>query len=425
MLTSNVIKIYTFVFPAMKRLFHIYLDAYKGLSRPIWVLAFIMLINRSGTMVVPFLSIYSREAMGFTLQQTGVVLSFFGLGSIGGAWLGGWLTDRFGHFYVQLFSLLIGGAWFIILSCFDQFIAFASGIFAFSVIADSFRPANATAFSSYASPESISRAFSLNRMAFNLGFSIGPAVGGLLAAISFRLLFIADGITCIIAGLFFLFYFRNQTEIPSNPEPVDDQPDGAPRSPYRDIRFILFSVFTCLFGIVFFQLLSTLPLFYREVYLLSEKSIGLLLALNGLVVFSFEMILVYLLGRHQPIWRLIIAGTLLTGLSYVMLNLPAHPAILYASMFVISIAEILAMPFMATWVVHCSDKRNRGSYLGMFTMAYSISLTVGPYLGTFMIDQAGFSALWWSMGGLSVLTAIGFYFVVKPWPSVDADTSPS
>ncbi len=400
----------------MKRLLQIYLDAYKGLSRPVWVLALVMLINRSGTMVVPFLSVYSREAMGFTLPQTGIVLSLFGLGSIGGAWLGGWLTDRMGHFYVQLYSLVLGGAIFIAVSYLNDFLTFSLGIFTLSLVADSLRPANATAFASYARPENVSRAFSLNRMAFNLGFSIGPAVGGLLAAISFRLLFIADGLTCILAGAFFFLFFKNR-EGRSGYDKTEVATSDKSRSPYRDARFILFSVFTCCFGVVFFQLLSTLPLYYREVYHLSEKSIGLLLAMNGLVVFLLEMILVYLLGRSQPIWRLIIAGTLLTGLSYIILNLVQHQSILYLSMFVISLAEILAMPFLATWVVQCSDRKNRGSYLGMFTMAYSIALTVGPFLGTFIIDKAGFPALWWSMGLLSILTSMGFYFVVRLRPS--------
>ena len=401
----------------MKRLIQIYLDAYKGLSKPVWILALVMLINRSGTMVVPFLSVYSREAMGFTLQQTGIALGFFGLGSMGGAWLGGWLTDRFGHFFVQLFSLLLGGILFIILSYISHFLAFSIGLFTLSVVSDSLRPANATAFASYARPENISRAFSLNRMAFNLGFSVGPVVGGLLAAISFRLIFVADGLTCIVAGVFFYIFFRKR-EGRSQPAASGVHPSNAKsRSPYRDLRFILFSLLTCCFGIVFFQMLSTLPLYYREVYALSEGGIGLLLGMNGLVVFLLEMILVYLLGRSQPIWRLIIAGTLLTGLSYIILNLVHHQSVLYVSMFVISLSEILAMPFLATWVVHSSEKSNRGAYLGMFTMAYSIALTVGPLLGTFIIGKAGFQTLWWNMGLLSVLTSLGFYHLLRAWPS--------
>ena len=113
----------------MKRYLTIYLDAYSGLSKPVWLLALVMLINRTGTMVVPFLSIYAREAMGFTMRETGIVLGLFGMGSIAGAWLGGWLTDRVGHFLVQFLSMVLGGALFILVSGLDHLYSFAVGIF--------------------------------------------------------------------------------------------------------------------------------------------------------------------------------------------------------------------------------------------------------------------------------------------------------
>lgn len=192
----------------MSRIIQLYKNAFSGLSRPAWMLGLVMLINRSGTMVLPFLGIYLTSALGFNLEQTGIILSCFGIGSMAGSFLGGWLTDKFGHFYVQFLSLVIGGIIFILLAN-EGYYQMAVGVLVLSTIAESFRPANTSSVSFYAKPENVSRAFSLNRMAINLGFSIGPAVGGLLAAISFKLLFVADGITCIAAALFFFIYFRN------------------------------------------------------------------------------------------------------------------------------------------------------------------------------------------------------------------------
>lgn len=396
----------------MSRIIQLYRNAFSGLSRPAWMLSLVMLINRSGTMVLPFLGIYLTSSLGFNLEQTGIILSCFGIGSMAGSFLGGWLTDRFGHFYVQFLSLVLGGIVFIFLSSVEGYFQMAIGVLILSTIAESFRPANASSVSFYAKPENVSRAFSLNRMAINLGFSIGPAIGGLLAAISFKLLFIADGITCIVAGIFFFFYFKNIKGW--EPGSGDEKEEKIkPKSAFKDRQFIIFTLLTCGFAILFFQLFISLPLYYREVYKLSEGKIGMLLALNGLVVFSLEMILVYILGKTTRIHRLIFVGLLLVGIGFVVLNLMHAAIILVIGMFTLSVAEIFAMPFMVTFVVQKSDMKNRGSYMGMYSFAYAVGHVISPLLSTFIIDHFGYSNLWWFSGVAGVVVGIGFWFNTK------------
>ena len=396
----------------MKRIIQLYKNAFGGLSRPAWMLAVVMLINRSGTMVLPFLGIYLTSTLHFSLEQAGVVLSCFGIGSMGGSFLGGWLTDRFGNFYVQTLSLVLGGIIFILLSFVTEYYHLVFGILILSVIAESFRPANASSVSFYARPENISRAFSLNRMAINLGFSIGPAIGGLLAAISFRWLFIADCTTCIAAGLFFYFYFKN---VKKN-EPKEgnvDIPIPIAKSVYKDRRYLVFALLTSCFAILFFQLFFTLPLYYRDVYHLSAGKIGALLALNGIIVFSMEMVMVYILGRNFQIHKLIFLGLLLVGAGFVILNMVQAAIILVLGMFVLSIAEIFAMPFMVTFVVQRSGIKNRGSYMGLYSFSYSVGHVFSPIIGTFIIGHYGFETLWWVSGIASVFVAIGFWFTTR------------
>jgi predicted MFS family arabinose efflux permease len=387
----------------------LYRDAFEGLSKPVWALASVMLINRVGTMVLPFLSIYLTDALGYDLKQAGIILSLFGLGSMGGSFLGGWLTDRFGHFVVQTGSLILGGLIFISLSGVTQFEALALGVFFLSFVSEALRPANATSITFYSAPQNVPRAFSLLRMAINLGFSIGPAIGGLLAAISFRWLFIADGATCILAGLFFYLYFRNRR----GQRPKVDKNEAeklSTKSPYRDLNYIAFCMLTGLFAMVFFQLFIGLPLYYREVYSLSEQNIGGLMALNGIVVFTLEMIIVYYLGKSLRLQKIVAYGIVLTGLAFVMLNFSTGSPILYFSMLILSVAEIVAMPFMVTYVSQISEERNRGSYMGMFTWAYALAHTIAPFYGTKIIDSLGYANLWWISGITMVITAFGFYY---------------
>lgn len=363
-------------------------------------------------MVIPFLSLYLTESLGLSLKETGMVLSMFGLGAMAGSYLGGWLTDRFGHFWVQLFSLTVGGMLFFMLIGLRQFEYVAIGIFILSMVTECLRPANNSSVVHYAKPENVTRAFSLNRMAVNLGFSIGPALGGLLAGISYHWLFVADGATCMAAGVVFYFYFRNMKGSQPNKQHLQAK-QLAVRSPYKDVPFICFVILCACFAIIFFQFFTTLPLYYRQVYLLSEASIGGILAFNGIVVFLLEMVMVFLLGERLSKATLIKFGLITMGMSFVLLNLYHHISILYLSMLLLCFAEILAQPFMATVTVQRSNEHNRGAYMGLYTLSYAVAHVLAPILGTYIIANYNFETLWWVIGIASLVTGVGFYAVVQ------------
>lgn len=395
----------------MNKFVQLYINSYRGISRPAWMLSIVMLINRTGAMVIPFLGIYMTDSLNFSLKDTGTVLSCFGIGAVLGSGFGGWLTDRFGHFKVQVNSLLFSVPVFIILPQLKTPLSLAIGVLVLSFIADTFRPANSVSIVSYARPENITRAFSLNRMAINLGFSIGPALGGFLAAISYHLLFYGNGISAALAGIVFYFYFKR---IKPNKvaEPVKGRKRSG-RSPWKDPVYIAFSLLCCLYSVCFFQLISTLPLFYREVHALSESSIGLILGFSGLVVFALEMIIVHLAERMMNFMQAIIWGTLLCGLSFFLLVFEGGLIILYISMFVLCISEILAMPFMASVSVQRASVERQGAYMGMNSLAFSSAHILSPYFGTRIAAAFGFSTLWMGTAILTVVTALGFWWLMK------------
>lgn len=378
------------------------------------MLAFIMLINRSGAMVIPFLSVYMTQSLRFSLKDTGLVLSCFGIGAVCGSWLGGWLSDKSGHYKIQLFTLIIAIPVFCLLPELKTPLLLSGGVFLLSLITETFRPANSVAIASYTSPENVTKAFALNRMAINLGFSIGPALGGFLAVFSFNWLFYGNAITSAIAALaFYWFFHKLQEERISDKELAIKSTDPNKASPWKDGYFILFSMLCTSYAICFFQLLSTIPVFYRQVHQMSEWQIGLILAFSGLVVFSLEMPLVHAADKKLNASTTIILGTLLCGLSFLMLLLPGKYVILYVSIFVLCVSEILAMPFMGTVAINRSSLENRGAYMGMNALAFSVAHIFSPYLGTTIAEGYGFDTLWISIGILSILTAAGFFVVMK------------
>lgn len=398
----------------MKEFLRLYLDAYRGLSAPAWMLALVMLINRSGAMVIPFLGVYMINHLSFSLEDTGTVLSCFGIGAVAGSFAGGWLTDKVGHFKVQLFSLILTVPMFFLLPELNTVMKLAIGVFMLSLISETFRPANSVSIAYYSKPDNIIRSFSLNRMAMNLGFSIGPALGGFLAAISYTFLFYGNAIAAFLSAILFFIYFRNKKGNEKKAsEEVIEETAVKERSPYKDVLFMLFSILCSIFTVCFFQLLSTLPLYYREVYQMTEANIGVILAFSGVVVFLLEMLLVHIAEKRLSPRDIIVLGTLLCGFSFLILNLAHGMWVLYTAMFVLCLAEILAMPFMATITLQRSTLKTRGAYMGINALSVSVAHVFSPFVGTRVAAAYGFPVLWWGTAIVLLLTSIGFFFVMK------------
>lgn len=200
----------------LQRTIRLYKNAYQGLSPSVWLLAGVMLINRCGTMVLPFLSIYLTQRLHFSVTNTGIVMAIFGVGAFVGTYLGGRLTDRFGFYYVQLLSLLVSGAALLTLQFITDFYVLCGSVFIFALLSDTFRPANQSAIAYYSDPETRTRAFSCNRLAINLGWAVGGGLGGWLASINYSLLFWADGLTCLTAGLVLWTYLPVPVTAPAS-----------------------------------------------------------------------------------------------------------------------------------------------------------------------------------------------------------------
>ena len=188
----------------LKRAFNKYIDNFRGFSREIWILTLITFINRAGTMVLPFLSKYLKEDLHFTYSQVGWIMVSFGCGSILGSWLGGKLSDKIGFYKIMIFSLLTSGFAFFGLQFITSFEGLIIAMFLIMTVADMFRPAMFVSLGAYAKPENRTRALTLVRLAINLGFAAGPAIGGLLImSVGYKGLFWVDGASCILAILIF------------------------------------------------------------------------------------------------------------------------------------------------------------------------------------------------------------------------------
>ncbi|MEO6315323.1 MAG: MFS transporter [Chitinophagaceae bacterium] len=384
-----------------------YKDAYAGLSRDTWLLSVVMLINRSGTMVLPFMSLYlTGDKMGYSIGKAGFVYGLFGAGAFAGAWLGGKLTDRIGFYPVQLITLVGGGLFFILLGQMKSFPAICVVSFILSFINEAFRPANSTAIAFYSKEANRTRSYSLNRLAVNMGWAIGSAVGGLIAQYSYELLFWVDGITNIGAAIMMLVFVK---PIDYKPVPHIKTAANAKDTALHDTVYMWFIVLAALFAACFFQLFTNCTIYYKLNLHFTESFIGLLMATNGIIIVVIEMVVVYKLEGRQKNTVYIIMGTLLMAVAYSMLNLFMMTVLMaFVMIIVITFAEILAMPFMNSYWIGRSKPHTRGQYAALYTMAWSAAQTFGPMGGAQVAEQLGFNWLWWIISGLTLLVAIGF-----------------
>ncbi len=392
----------------MRRLLRTYREAYAGLPREVWLLAAATLVNRSGAMVMPFLAIYLTEQRGYEPAQAGRLLALYGVGSILGIWLGGRLTDRLGFLRVQVASLIGTALAFLVLGAVRSGVALGATTLALSIAAEAFRPANSAAVAAFSPPGLRTRAFALYRLALNLGFTIGPAVGGFLARVDYAWLFRADALTCFAAAGVLHVSLRSRTPAP----PAEEEHAERGRSPWKD-GFVLASlVFLFLQGVVFFQIQSTFPLFLKDQRGLTEDKVGLLIAVNTVVVVLFEMILVRRVERYRPL-VVVALGCLLVGVGFGLLPFGTSIAFIVFTILVWTAGEMLCVPVVTGFVANRATAANRGSYMAVYGMTFSVASIAAPIAGMGVYQHLGPDVVWYGAIALGAAACAGFLALAR------------
>jgi predicted MFS family arabinose efflux permease len=404
----------------MRAILSFYVNSFQGLSREVWTLAIVLLINRSGMMVLPFLTLYGTRELGFSVVQAGILTGMYGAGALTGSWLGGWLTDKIGFYRVASSSLILGGIGMTSLLLFKDFYLLSAAVFITSTLADASRPPLMAAVSIFSKPENQTRAIALIRMAINLGISIGPAVAGFLAgSMGYDWLFILDGVTCILAAWYLI---RN-----IHPSKRTKPQAGGDLKQFRassDYIYLLFLVIASINIVAFNQILSTVPLYFNKVLGLSESQIGLFFTFNGLMVFLFEMPVVAFSQRYWNPFTSMIIGAFFMGIAHLMLNFSLHWLIVIASYNVlISVGEIINFPFGNSLALSRAPTHLKGKYMGFWAMMFSITFIIAPVLGTRLVENFGFTVTWFVIAACSFLSIPGFIWIKRWWGNTDQPSS--
>jgi MFS family permease len=372
----------------LKALLSAYRAAFAGLPREVWLLAGGLLINRAGTMVLPFLSLYLTRDLGLTAASAGLIIGSFGLGAMVGSFIGGWLSDRLDPIRVQLLSLFASGIGFLAFTQIEEFGALSVGVFFLATISEAFRPALMAAVAHRSSPEIKARAFALIRLAANLGMAVGPAAAGLLAIYGYVWIFVGDAITCWAAAVMLMATLSKATPGMATGRSQDKGRDG-------------------------FQVWSTMPLYLRSFLEMSERAIGLLLALNALIIVLTEMLLIRAVENRDRMSMVGLGAFLVCG-GLALLSLGSSWMIAVLAMVVLTVGEMLSMPITNVVVAERAGTASVGRYMGAYSLAFSTAFVIGPIVGTAVYQNLGPRTLWLGIGAIGVVLALAFASLSRP-----------
>jgi predicted MFS family arabinose efflux permease len=376
-----------------------------GLPREVWLLFATNLINRAGMMVLPFLVLYLTRELGFSPSRAGLMLALYGASAIVFGPIGGRLSDRIGALPVMRVSLIASGLVLLFFTMARSFAAVAAMTVLWAGCSEMFRPANLAAITHVVPPEQRRQAFALNRLAINLGMSIGPALGGFLATVSFRAMFAVDAVTTVLAGVVLaLTPWRAFSGVNSEAEGRRDAPIG-PATIFHDRLFLIFLGGVFLVGVVFFQHESALPLYLVQYLSLSPAFYGMLFTINTLLIVALEVPL-NTATSHWSNTRSLIIGSMLFAIGFGALGVIASPAGVIATVVVWTFGEMMLFPAMAAHMADIAPDNRRGAYMGAYTMSLSVALTIGPWMGTQLLAMFGPVIVWSVMFVLGTLSAV-------------------
>ncbi len=396
----------------IKRALRKYIDNFRGFSREVWILTAITFINRAGTMVLPFLSKYLKEDLGFSYGEVGWILVAFGCGSMVGSWFGGKLSDSIGFYKIMVFSLFTSGLMFIGLQFITSFWGLCIAMFLIMAVADMFRPAMFVSLGAYAKPENRTRALTLVRLAVNLGFAAGPALGGLLTMnVGYNGLFYADGFSCILAISIFALLVKEKKKSAFTEN--DHLGEILTTSVFKDRTFWIFLFVSFSTAMIFFQLFTTLPLYHNEQFGLSELETGLLMTLNGLLIFLLEMPIVTIATRKKiPLLKIMFWGAVAMALAFYVLLFDQWKFTLIISILFLTLGEMLLFPFSNSFALSRAPKGHEGRYMALFTMSFSLAHIASSKTGMELIANFNYQTNWAVMGSIGISAAVVSWYLI-------------
>jgi MFS family permease len=370
----------------------------RRLPRTVRLLIAGTFVNRLGSFILPFLTLVLHREFHLSEGHSGLLVGAYGAGSIVAMLVGGSLADRLGRRRTLLLSLSGSGLLAVSMGFAPSVRAFVPLLVAFAFVADLYRPASSAIIADLVPSQDRAVGYAALRLAVNLGFGLGVALGGVLADLSWRLLFWGDGATTLLFGVM-AYALVSETRQPLTASSAS----APPGSPWRDTVFVQLVAASFIFCLAFFMDFTVLPLTITHSAGYPARVYGFLIGLNGLVIALFELTLVDWLGRFRRL-RVAALGVALTGLAMGSTGLVMHWAWFLLCVLVWTAGEILTIPQQSAFLADWSPPELRGRYLGISQASWGLGATVAP-VAFLPLHERLSEPLFWGILGVVVSPA--------------------
>ncbi|OPY26168.1 MAG: putative transporter [Methanocella sp. PtaU1.Bin125] len=398
-------------------------NIFSRYDRQVWILVGGSLINSFGfSLAYPFISLYLFMYRGIPMTDVGMALLIASVVGLGGQFIAGEICDRFGRKVVMNLGLTLNtvafglltaailtaqGYWvFVLLMCFREV---SSGLY---------RNIPNVMIADVVGPGDRNGAFSLLRIGANLGFALGPILGGVLAVYSYAAMF---GVTMVCSFVYLLISLLLLRD--TKPERCGSSRLETNGQIWRDHPFILYCLVTALLSLVYSQMLTTFSTYSGSYGHIDESLIGILFSLNGFMVVFLQYPIAVFLERFK-LTTALAAGTLLYAAGFGMVGFCTGFWPLFVAMFVISVGELVTSPPSMNIVARMASPGRRGRYMSFSGVIGNTGFAVGPFIGGFLMDAfaARIEMMWLSLGALGLVCVFGF-LLLRSRVSAEIDKS--
>ena len=374
----------------------------RRLPRTVRLLIAGTFVNRLGSFILPFLTLVLHREFQLSEGQTGLLVGAYGAGSIVSMLLGGFLTDRLGRRRTLLLSLFGSGLLAVAMGFAPSVRVFVPLLVAFSFIADLYRPASSAIVADLVPSQDRAVGFAALRLAVNLGFGLGVALGGLLADLDWRLLFWGDGATTLLFGVV-VYLLVNETRHEAA-SAASLRPEGL-GSPWRDTVFVKLISASFIFCLAFFLDFIVLPLTVTQSAGYPARVYGFLVGANGLLIAIFELTLVDWMSRFRRL-RVAALGVALTAIGMGITGLVMHWAWFLLAVLLWTAGEILMIPQHSAFLADWSPPAQRGRYLGIAQASWGLGSAVAPVVFLPLHERLPEPAFWAVIGLVTAPAAL-------------------
>lgn len=398
------------------------LRPYLRLPRAVHILCLGMFINRAGSFLVPFLTLYLTTRLGLKVTFATAAIGAYGLGSICGSLLGGQLADQIGRRIVMIGSLFGGAAIILVFSQLTSQWSILVTAFLLALVIDTYRPAASAMVADLVAPHQRSLAFGLMYVSINLGFAVAPVIGGVLSEYSFVLLFVGDATTCVLYGFIIFFFIRETLASRRHAEPANLSQDGdgiaadggrdkvtaleAVRYVLRDRTFLVFCTATLLMAVVFMQSISTLPLYMRERGF-TPRTYGLIIAVNGAMITCLQLPFTHYLNRFNR-GSVVTLAALVMGAGFGLTSIAIAPWHFVCTVVFWTVGEMMHAPYLQAIVSDLAPPAMRARYMGVFSLSYGTAMMIGAPLGGQVLARYG-SGVWIAAMGVGLAGGVMYW----------------